>query len=230
MKKGNKITKKGRPIGRTAQGEAMKKHLYKTALKIIQRYGYQSATLRTIAKNAGVSSGLFYKYFPNKSSIILQLYTDLSKQFENKVAKIEAKKWRLRTVETLELSLSVLKPHRKLLFVLIPILVGDPEKNVFSRFNRISSQRVEKGFLTAIERSIDKPKNITKELARIFYLAHLGLLLFWLLDKSPKQFITKQMIRVFSSLLVILSLSLKFSKPKKLISKIYLFTTEGLYS
>ena len=230
MRQENKITKRGRPPGRTIQGEAMKQRLYKVALDFIQKNGYEFATLRKIAEKAKVSSGLFYKYFPNKSAIVFQFYEDLSKQFENKAGKLKNQTWRLRTIETLELSLSVLQPHRKLLSVLIPILIGDPKQNVFSSAYQLSRQRVEKAFQNAMEQSSDKLKgNIGKELARIFYLAHLGIILFWLLDKSSKQFVTKQMVKIFSSLLVILSLGLKFSRPKKLISKIYFLITKGLY-
>ena len=222
--------KRGRPPGETAQGKAMKKHLYKVSLDFIQKNGYQSATLRKIAEKAGVSSGLFYKYFPSKSAIISLLYEDLSKQFENKTDTLSNRVWILRVMEVLELSLSTLKPYRKLLFVLIPILIGDPKRNVFSHTYRFSRQRIEKGFLKAIEDSSNKPKgNAVKELARIFYVIHLGILLFWLLDKSSKQFVTKQMMKIFSSLLAIVSLSLKFSKSRKLISRIHLLVTKGLY-
>src|SRR4051812_24947622 len=81
---------RGRPRGRTAQGEAMRQRLYQTALRLIARRGYEETTLREIAKHAGVSVGLLYKYFPSKQAIVLELYGDLSSKYVARAHRMPA--------------------------------------------------------------------------------------------------------------------------------------------
>jgi len=45
---------------------------------LIGERGYDAATLRDVAARAGVSPALLYRYFPNKRSVVLALYDELS--------------------------------------------------------------------------------------------------------------------------------------------------------
>ncbi len=69
-----KPRKRGRPPGPTAQGAAARDRLYSTAIRLIAERGYEATTLRDIAKDAGVSVGLLYRYFPGKQAVIIALY------------------------------------------------------------------------------------------------------------------------------------------------------------
>ena len=75
-----KPRKRGRPPGPTAQGAATKQHLYGVAMRLISERGYEATTLRDIAKEARVSVGLLYRYFPSKQAVITAclLYTSPS--------------------------------------------------------------------------------------------------------------------------------------------------------
>jgi len=63
--------RRGRPPGPSAQGVAARDRLYETAIRMISARGYEATTLREIAKEAGVSVGLVYKYFAKKEDILL---------------------------------------------------------------------------------------------------------------------------------------------------------------
>ena len=76
-----KPRKRGRPTGPTAQGTAARDRLYATATKLIAARGYEATTLRDIAKEAGVSVGLLYRYFPSKQAVIIALYDELSSAY-----------------------------------------------------------------------------------------------------------------------------------------------------
>ena len=65
----------------------MAQNLYGTALRLFEENGYEETTLREIARSAGVSPGLLYRYFPSKRSVVLALYNDLSGAY---AAKVEA--------------------------------------------------------------------------------------------------------------------------------------------
>ena len=73
-----KRRKRGRPPGPTAQGAAARDRLYDTAIELIAARGYEATTLRDIAKEAGVSVGLLYRYFPSKQAVVIALYDELS--------------------------------------------------------------------------------------------------------------------------------------------------------
>src|SRR5262249_1746596 len=104
--------KRGRPPGRTAEGEATRRRLLETAVDLSGERGYGAATLRDVAQRADVSPTLLYRYFPSKRAVVLALYHDLSVAFAVKAAALPAGRWRDRFLRSLEWSLEVLGPHR----------------------------------------------------------------------------------------------------------------------
>jgi AcrR family transcriptional regulator len=205
-----KYGKRGRPPGPTAQGAAARDHLYETAMRMIADRGYEATTLREIAREARVSVGLLYRYFPSKQAVIIALYEELSTDYARQAARMKAGTWRDRFLFALETSLHVLQPHRVALRALIPVLVGDPEDGVFAAGTAFSRQRVQHVFETAVEGSTDAPKPpLADALARLLYLAHLAVLLWWLLDKTPKQRATVALVALTKRLLPSAALALR---------------------
>ena len=81
-----KPRKRGRPPGQTPQGAAARERLYATAMQLIAARGYEATTLRDIAKEAGVSVGLLYRYFPSKQAVVIALYDELSSDYARQAA------------------------------------------------------------------------------------------------------------------------------------------------
>src|SRR5687767_8259246 len=106
-----KPRRRGRPPGQTPQGAAAKDRLYGTAIRLIAERGYGATTLRDIAKAAGVSVGLLYRYFPGKQAIVIALYDELSDQYARRTAEMPSGTWRDRFIFALNASLEVLEPH-----------------------------------------------------------------------------------------------------------------------
>jgi len=206
-----KKERRGRPAGTTPQGQEMRERLYATAIRLISKHGYESTTLRTVADSAGVSVGLLYKYFPGKRAIVIELYDRLSDEFVSRVADAKAGKWRDRFIFTLKTSLDVLGPHRSTLAALIPVLVGDPNEGVFAPSAALSRLRVEKVFHDAVSGATDVPAaKLASALARLLYLLHLSVILWWLLDRSPKQKATEGLIALLQRILPSAALALRF--------------------
>src|SRR5688572_23475142 len=107
-----KLRKRGRPPGQTPQGAAARDRLYATAMQLIAGRGYEATTLRDIAKDAGVSVGLLYRYFPSKQAVVIALYDELSSEYARKAADMPPGQWRDRFIFALMTSLEVLKPHQ----------------------------------------------------------------------------------------------------------------------
>jgi AcrR family transcriptional regulator len=208
--KNGKSTKRGRPPGRTVEGEATRRRLYETAIRLIGEQGYEATTLRDVAKRAGVSAGLLYRYFPSKRSVVLALYDELSDAFAKEAAGMPVGKWRDRFLYALETSLRALGPHRVTLRALAPVMVGDADEGVFAQSTAFSRTRVQAIFRTAVIDANDAPsQKLAEALGRLLYLMHLGVILWWLLDKSPGQRATQGLLSLWRRMLPSATLALR---------------------
>jgi AcrR family transcriptional regulator len=59
---------RGRPVG--ASGEETRQRIIVATMRCVAEVGYSRATIREIARTAGVTSASLYNYFPNKSELI----------------------------------------------------------------------------------------------------------------------------------------------------------------
>jgi AcrR family transcriptional regulator len=221
--------KRGRPPGRTSEGEATRLRLWATALTLIGERGYAGTTLREVAKQSGVSPALLYRYFPNKRSVVLALYDQLSEAFAEQAAAMPRGKWRQRFVFAVELSLKVLGPHRVTLRSLAPVMVGDADEGVFARNTARSRQTVQRIFQDAVAGSTDAPSSPLREsLASLLYLAHLGVILWWLLDGSPGQRATRALVALIRQILPSAALALHLRPVKGFVQSTDALLRDGL--
>jgi len=209
---------RGRPPGQTRQGAAARARLYDTAIKLIAEGGYEATTLRNVADRAGVSVGLLYRYFPSKRAVVLALYDELSAEYARSAAEMAKGKWRDRFLFALTTSLQVLKPHRGTLAALVPILVGDPFEGLFSPATAFSRQRVQAVFQDAVVGATDSPRpEVSAALARLLYLMHLAIILWWLLDKSPRQRATTALVALVKQALPAAAVILRLARVRAFI-------------
>ncbi len=224
------IISRGRPKGITEGGAEMRQHLYFVAIELINDVGYEKATLRKMATLAGVSPGLFYKYFPSKEALVFELHETLTSDFEHKAQYLKDRKWADRTFEVLKLSLESLKPHRETLVSFRGVLVGSRDKNVFSGFSKFSQQRVQAVFERAITESTNPiAKDLILPLARLGYLIHMAILLFWLFDQSEKQKSTDTLIDLMGRWASRAQFVLKLPGAKKLVIQLDQIIDQALF-
>jgi AcrR family transcriptional regulator len=222
--------KRGRPPGQTAQGAAARDRLYATAMQLIAARGYDATTLRDIAKEAGVSVGLLYRYFPSKQAVIIALYDELSSEYARQAGEMPPGKWRDRFIFALNTSLHVLEPHQVALRALTPVLVGDPEEGIFSGTTAFSRLRVQHVFEEAVVGSSDAPKEpLAGALGRLLYLVHLAVLLWWLLDKSSNQRATRALISLTQQLLPSAAVALRVPPVRRFVISADLLVREALF-
>lgn len=225
-----KPRKRGRPPGPTAQGAATKDHLYAVAMRLISERGYETTTLRDIAKEAHVSVGLLYRYFPSKQAVITALHDELSMEYARQAETMPAGKWRDRFLFALRTSLHVLEPHRVVLRALIPVLVGDPADGVFANNTTFARVRVQGVFEKAVIEATDAPKQpLAQALGRLLYLVHLAVLLWWLLDKSAKQRATTALVSLTQQLLPSAALTLRVPPVRRFVTSTDELIREALF-
>jgi AcrR family transcriptional regulator len=207
--------RRGRPRGRTPQGVAARLRLYNTAIELIAERGYEATTLRDVADRAGVSVGLLYRYYPSKRAVILALYDELSAKYASRAAQMKTGKWRDRFMFALTTSLQILSPHRNTLAALVPVLIGDVNEGLFTPATAFSRRRVHKVFHDAVVGATDAPRaEIAAALGRLLYLAHLAIILWWLLDKSPRQRATTSLIALVRKVLPASALMLRLPRAR----------------
>jgi AcrR family transcriptional regulator len=221
---------RGRPSGQTLQGAEARNRLYDVAIGRIAKYGYESTTLREVAKEAGVSVGLLYRYFPSKRAVIVALYDELSADYARQALAMPAGKWRDRFIFALQTSLDVLAPHRLALRGLIPVLVADPEEGVFSETSAFSRVRVQRVFEEAVIGSTDAPpRSLAEAIGRLLYLVHLAVLLWWLLDRSAKQRATTALVSLFQQVLPSASMTLRLPPVRRFVIEADELLREALF-
>jgi len=209
----------GRPPGPTAQGAAARRLLYDTAVELITRRGYEATTLREVAKEAGVSVGLLYRYFPSKRAVVLALYDELSAKYATRAAHMRPGTWRDRFLFALTTSLETLRPHRNTLSALVPVLLGDVNEGLFAPATAFSRERVLKVFHEAVSLATDAPPaQAAGPLSHLLYLAHLAIILWWLLDKSPRQKVTDALMALLKQLLPAAALTLRLRRARAFIA------------
>jgi AcrR family transcriptional regulator len=222
--------KRGRPAGPTAQGAATRERLYATALRLIAARGYEATTLRDIAKDAGVSVGLLYRYFPSKQAVVIALYDELSTGYARRAAEMPAGKWRDRFIFALNTSLHVLEPHQMALRALTPVMVGDPEEGIFARSTAFSRLRVQRVFEEAVNEASDAPRQpLAAALGRLLYLVHLAVLLWWLLDKSSNQRATAALVSLTQQLLPSAAMALRVPPVRRFVISVDELIRQALF-
>jgi AcrR family transcriptional regulator len=226
-----KLRTRGRPRGQTAQGTAARDRLYATAMRMIAQRGFEATTLRDIANEAEVSVGLVYRYFPSKQAIILAFYEELTADYSRRAAGMKPGRWRDRFIFALNTSLHVLHPHRVALRALSPVLVGDPDDGVFAAGSAFSRQRVQQVFEDAVTGASDPPKGpLADALGRLLYLVHLAVLMWWLLDKSPKQRATAALVALTEQLLPSAALTLRLPPVRRFVIAVDELIREALFA
>jgi AcrR family transcriptional regulator len=168
------------------KGERTREHLFRTALDLFERQGFEATTLRDIASSAGVSLGLLYRYYPGKDALVLELYEELTEDFMKRTARLPAAPWPVRATFALRASLDVLGPHRDSLRALLGTTTIESQGPLLVPGRSLPHARVEARFVEAVAGAEDAPPE-AERLGRALYLLHLVVLLFWLLDRSPRQ-------------------------------------------
>jgi AcrR family transcriptional regulator len=210
--------RRGRPRGPTTQGIETRQRLYETALALISARGWEAATLRDVAREAGVSVGLLYRYFPSKHAVLLELYDQLSLEFARQTAELPAGRWRDRVVYALETHLRLLRPHRATLTALLPVLVGPAEGGLFSEQTAFARERDQAIFLAAVKDASDAPDlRMAEALSRLLYVLHLCVVLWWTLDKTPGQRATDQLVTLIGQALRPFAIALRLPVVRRLV-------------
>jgi AcrR family transcriptional regulator len=78
-----------RRIPQQERGERRVTELLDAAADVLSEVGYESATMKAIAKRASASIGAVYQYFPNKEAVVRALRSRYSDEMEQRWTNLE---------------------------------------------------------------------------------------------------------------------------------------------
>jgi AcrR family transcriptional regulator len=182
---------------KTPKGEQTRALILNTALELLREHGYEKTTMRAIANKAGVSLGNAYHYFSSKEQLIQAFYHRLHEEHLSSLptlARDSSLKARLFSV--MRLKIATLEPYHEFAGVLFKT-AADPRSplNPFAH----DSEPVRRDSLQLFENVVADakariPGDLRAELPFLLWLYHMGIILFWIHDSSPKRVRTYRLI------------------------------------
>jgi AcrR family transcriptional regulator len=182
----------------TAKGEQTKALILNSALDLLRERGYEETTMRAIAKKAGVSLGNAYHYFGSKEHLIQAFYHRTHEEHLVAALPVMQKETNLkaRLLSVLRLKISTLEPYHEFAGILFKT-AADPHSplNPFaddSAPTRHDSIKLFEDLVADTKARI--PGDLRAELPYLLWLYHMGIILFWIHDSSPKRARTYRLI------------------------------------
>ncbi|HJS42428.1 MAG TPA: TetR family transcriptional regulator [Gemmatimonadales bacterium] len=176
---------------------ATKAKILEAALELFRERGYEAATMRAIAERAGVSLGNAYYYFGSKEHLIQGFYDRTHIEHVGAVgAKLdESKDFKTRLLWVMRKKLETIEPYHRFAGVLFRS-AADPNSplNPFSSESQPVRREATELFARVVEGSIAINKDLRVELPNLLWLYHMGIVLFWIHDKSQGRWRTWQLM------------------------------------
>jgi len=176
--------------------DATRENILTSALKLFRVKGFEPTTMRDIAKSAGLSLGASYYYFKTKEAIVMAYYDRV--QAEHTALAIpamrKAKDFRARLGVAMHTKLDIIKDDRRLLVAMFRY-GGDPD-HPLSWFGPATKKQRELA-MEIFEAAIGDeklPKDVRMLAPRLLWTAHMGMILYFLNDRSAGQKKTRALV------------------------------------
>ncbi len=178
----------------TPKSEETRARILAAALRVFRHRGFDQATMREVAAEAGVAVGAAYYYFDSKDAIVMAFYQQSQDEMAPALDVILSKS---RTIEQrlsgiIEQKIKYFAPNRALVGALSTHIDPEHPLSPFSAATAPIRDRDVAFFVRAVEESkLRLPSSIQPYLPRVLWLYQMGLLLFWVYDRSPHQLRTQ---------------------------------------
>ena len=177
-------------VEKLKKSDETRTRILEAALRVFRERGFEKATMREIATEAGVAVGAAYYYFDSKDALVMAFYERAQGEMH---AEIEAALDNAKTLEDrlraiISAKFNYFQPNRKLLGALSSH--SDPEHPLspFSDETAAIRNQDVASFERAVKDSAVKlPETVAPYLGRLLWMYQMGLILFWVYDRSPNQ-------------------------------------------
>jgi len=180
------------------RGEQTRRLIVDTAVRLFQEQGYDKTTMRGIAQAAGLSVGNAYYYFPSKDHLVQEFYERI--QIDHRFAAAPALATKTEFAERLHAVLAAgvdaMAPYHGFAGKFFRI-AADPASPLspFSAESTPSRERSLSLFRDVVDGTTTKiDPELKPDLPELLWLAHLGMTLYWVHDRSPNQTKTRLLV------------------------------------
>ena len=202
-----------KPSRGTPKAGETRNRILSAALNLFRDRGFDETSMREIAAGAGVAIGAAYYYFDSKEALVMAFYHQandaMREMIEAALARKTDLKSRLRAV--IDVKFEYFRPNRRFLGALLRH-AADPGHPLspFSQETGAIRERDMQHFAVALEGSnLRLPDDLRPYLPKLLWLYQMGLILFWVYDRSPGEVRTEKLVE--KSLAIVAGL-LKLSK------------------
>lgn len=187
------------PARATARGEETRGRIVDAALRLFEERGYEKTTMRAIAAAADVSLGNAYYYFASKEHLVQGFYDRMQVLHAAETARrIDGvRDFAQRLVLTELAFVDVTRPYHQFAGRFFAV-AAEPTSplNPFSPESATARETSTDIFRDVVAGSeVRGDARVLAELPELLWLAHMGVVLHWVHDRSPGQRRTALLVR-----------------------------------
>jgi AcrR family transcriptional regulator len=193
-------------LPRTKRGETSRAAIFGAALELFQERGYDATTMRGVAERAGVSLGSSYHYFASKEHLVLEFYRHTHQLHLAAVAPLLARERdlaaRLRGV--MRAVVVTCEPfHDAAGSIFSTVANPSSPLNPFGPTSKPLRDEVIQLYAQVVSGSNARiPSDLGEQLPLLLWLYQMGILYFWIFDRSAGRLRTLEVIDETADLIV----------------------------
>ncbi|HEX6812960.1 MAG TPA: TetR family transcriptional regulator [Planctomycetota bacterium] len=172
-----------------SKGERTKERILQAALELFRERGYEATTMRMVADAAQVSLGNAYYYFASKDQLLQAFYREVHEAHLEAAEPVLQKERTLpaRLLGVMLAKLGVIEPYHRFSALMFRT-AADPESPLNPFHAAGAGVRAEGEALFAEVLRGSKPKvpdDLAAELPGLLWTYSMGIVLYWIHDRSP---------------------------------------------
>lgn len=191
---------------KTRRGEISRAAILSAALDLFQERGFEATTMRAIADRAGASLGSSYHYFPSKEHLVLEFYRHTHELHVAAITPMLAREKDLaaRLRGTVRAVVITCEPFHAVAGSIFST-VANPKSpmNPFGATSKPLRDEVVGLYAEVVKGSDARiPPDVMDALPVLLWLYQMGILYFWIFDRSPGRLRTLEVIDETTALIV----------------------------
>jgi AcrR family transcriptional regulator len=193
-------------LPKTKRGETSRAAIFGAALELFRERGYDATTMRAVAERAGVSLGSSYHYFASKEHLVLEFYRHTHQLHLAAVAPLLARERdlaaRLRGV--IRAVVVTCEPfHDAAGSIFSTVANPSSPLNPFGPTSKPLRDEVIQLYAQVVMGSNARiPSDLGEQLPLLLWFYQMGILYFWIFDRSPGRLRTLEVIDETADLIV----------------------------
>jgi AcrR family transcriptional regulator len=190
----------GAEVKAPSKSEETRVRILNAALSSFRERGFEAATMRDIAEEAGVATGAAYYYFPSKDAIVMDFYRRSCEEMQPKIeaALKNATGLEERLRELIRVKLAHFAPNRGVLRALLRN--GADPKHPLSPFSPQTKEirDIDMAWFRSIliDCGVRVPRDLQPRLPGVLWFFQMGVIFFWVIDESSDQERTDRLLNL----------------------------------